>query len=479
MSSRLRNFQVAEPIEPGQCVLIRQSPSRSPIGPNLPNYSLAVVCTESMIPTKTARLKSAVGVTTQHGPFPVWLIGKSEFFWLTRARMFHFEEAHKEEWKRADPNSDFTSYFTLAKENSGNLEFWTNVILEHKKMVDAREGNLSAQTGQKHLRESSSSSNDLSGRERTTEDSDDSHLEDSDYEGPIRKKSRSKTTKAPVSDGEATTSAQLTASTPPPCMVGPPPRLQTPAPPPYITPAASSQDGGIIKPEPSDEDDAIPIKDLVQVFVGQTNDAPFECSRASLAQSAILTERITTRAGERLCSFIMDPTFSDIAPSDFKAVVQFLNAYEYEPLLLTSSADGKPILDESAAPINYPADLLRSANLFNLAKRLQLPAFGHLVFRKILHGHRSYDTQPFLAFATRILTYAGCDFADGDPIKGVLEEWVVKFLAEHMHTMCSRIVRDARAFWELMRVKGVEARVMEMRLKLCREFPGGRIKIED
>ena len=78
MSSLLRNFQGAEQIEPGQCVLIRQAPSRSSIGPNLPNYSLAVVCTESMMPTKTARLKPAVGVTTQNGPFPVWLIGKSE-----------------------------------------------------------------------------------------------------------------------------------------------------------------------------------------------------------------------------------------------------------------------------------------------------------------------------------------------------------------------------------------------------------------
>ena len=390
--------------------------------------------------------------------------------------MFHFEEVHKEEWKRADPNSDFPSYFTLAKENNGNLEFWTNVILEHKKKIDAREGNLNAKTGQKHLREND---NDLLGRESTTEDSDDSHLEDSDYEGPIRKKSRSRTTKTPVSVGEATTSGQLTASTPPPCMVGPPPRLWTSTPIPYTTPAASSQDGGIIKPEPSDEDDSIPIEDLVKVFVGQSNDAPFECSRASLAQSAILTERITTRTGGRSYSFIMDPTFSDISPSDFKAVVQFLNANEYEPLLLTSPT-GKPILDESTAPINYPSDLLRSANLFNLAKRLQLPAFAHLVFRKILHGHRRYDTQPFLSFATVILSYQGeTDFADGDPIKGLLEDWVIRFLAEHMHTMCSRTVRDARAFWDLMAVKGVEIRVMEMRLKLCREFPGGRIKIED
>ncbi len=260
-------------------------------------------------------------------------------------------------------------------------------------------------------------------------------------------------------------------------MVGPPPQPPTSASAPYTTPAASSQDG-IIKPEPSDEDETIPTADLVKVFVGPTTDTPFSCSRHNLSQSAVLTERITTRDGAQPYSFIMDPEFRDIRPADFKAVVQFLNAHEYEPLLLLS-AEGEFTLDDSTAPIDYPADLLRSAHLFNLAKRFQLPAFGHLIARKILHGHRTYDPRAFLVFAAIVLAYQDVDFSGAEQIQDVLKGWVVKCLAEHMHTLCSRVMGDARAFWELMRIEGVEERVLERRLQLCRRFPGGRIKIED
>ncbi len=227
----------------------------------------------------------------------------------------------------------------------------------------------------------------------------------------------------------------------------------------------------MIKSESDEEHETIPPAELVKVFVGPTNDTPFSCSRHNLAQSTVLTSRITTpRDSTQPYSFIMDPTFRDIQPSDFKAVVQFLNAHEYEPLLL-SSPSGELSLDDSSGPIDYPADLLRSGHLFNLAKRFQLPAFGDLVARKVLHGHRTYDTRAFLAFAAIVLRYQEVDFRDGEQIRGVLEGWVVQFLAEHMHTLCSRVVRDARVFWELMRVRGVEERVLERRLRLCRRFP--------
>lgn len=173
----------------------------------------------------------------------------------------------------------------------------------------------------------------------------------------------------------------------------------------------------------------------------------------------------------------MEPGFSGIDPSEFKAVVQFLNAHEYEPFLLHS--DGRSFLDDSAGPIDYSKDLVRSAGLFNLAKRFQLPALAHLVFRKILHGHQKYATQAFLSFASIILKYQEWDFKDEDEIKSVLEDWIIKFLAENMQTVLSQITRDTVAFWELMKVEGVEVKVLEKRLELCKKFPGGRFKVED
>jgi hypothetical protein len=78
MVLRFQSFLGAEVIEPGRCVLLNQGHRRSHLGPRILDYWLAVVCPESMLPTKVAQRKPAVGVTSQNGPFPVWLIGKSE-----------------------------------------------------------------------------------------------------------------------------------------------------------------------------------------------------------------------------------------------------------------------------------------------------------------------------------------------------------------------------------------------------------------
>jgi hypothetical protein len=78
MTFRLQSFLGAQLIEPGRCVLINQGHRRSHLGSWILDYWLAVVCPESMLPTKVAQTKPAVGVTSENGPFPVWLIGKSE-----------------------------------------------------------------------------------------------------------------------------------------------------------------------------------------------------------------------------------------------------------------------------------------------------------------------------------------------------------------------------------------------------------------
>lgn len=174
---------------------------------------------------------------------------------------------------------------------------------------------------------------------------------------------------------------------------------------------------------------------------------------------------------------MMDPRFSDIDPIEFSAVVQFLNAHEYEPLLLYSEGDFS--LDDSSGPINYPKDLERSANLFNLAKRFQLPALADLVFRKVLHGHHGYDAQPLLTFASIVLSYQQADFQAQDDIKGVLEDWIIKFLAENMNIFCCGGERDARKFWEVIEIKGVELKVLRLRAEFCEKFPGGRVKIDE
>jgi hypothetical protein len=77
--SQPRNFQDKEIISPGDCVLISQTTTRQLRSTSqIVNYALAVVCTESMLPTKMAREKLAIGATAQTVPIPVWLIGKSE-----------------------------------------------------------------------------------------------------------------------------------------------------------------------------------------------------------------------------------------------------------------------------------------------------------------------------------------------------------------------------------------------------------------
>lgn len=407
--------------------------------------------------------------------------------------MYHFEEAHKEEYGRADPSPDFASYFTLAKENDQNLGFWTNAILEHKEKADCRGRILDGEAVRKRRQ---GSSNDLFYRgseSAMAEDTEDSHLEDSDYEGPVRmKRPRSSTVKANSLIERAATSRSLVASSPPPCMTDPP---RTPPPSTCAsstTPRASWSQAGFIKAEPSDDDDSniLAEEDLVEIFVGPAN-SRFQCSRANLAQSAILSDRITTRDG-RQQPFVMDPSFADINPADFTAVVQFLNAHEYEPILLRS-ADGKHVLDDSTVPVDAATSLIRSAHLFNLAKRFQLPALAALIFRKILHGHGGrYDPAAFLTFASDVLAYRDADFPDNAAedndddggafaIRGLVEDWIIKFLAENMQHLLSGDDRGvAVAFWALIgSVKGVEARVMAKRLEFCTLYPGGRIKIED
>jgi hypothetical protein len=148
-------------------------------------------------------------------------------------------------------------------------------------------------------------------------------------------------------------------------------------------------------------------------------------------------------------------------------------------------------LDDSLASIDHSKELVRSAHLLNLAKRLQLPSLGRLIIRKVVKGHSSYDPGAFLAFAHAILGYSGLDFEGEDSegqdhaigvamgIKGLLEEWVIKFLAENVPQFCGKGSPDAGVFWKVMRIKGVELRVLETRAQLSRLYPGGRIKVED
>ena len=80
--SHLQGFLRSEPIEPGQCVLTSQSARRNQSESQFLTYCLAVICTESMLPTEIARAKPEIGATAQDGPFPVWLIGKSALYVL-------------------------------------------------------------------------------------------------------------------------------------------------------------------------------------------------------------------------------------------------------------------------------------------------------------------------------------------------------------------------------------------------------------
>jgi hypothetical protein len=379
--------------------------------------------------------------------------------------MYHLTtEGNKAAYIPVESKSDFATFFALAQENNHDTGFWTDAILEIKKTIDAEGDDLIATPARKRLR---AANNDISYRVDCTADTDDSHLEDSDYEGPVRKSSRSTTMNEVAPRTRPAASRSLIASSPPPRSA----TVTSTAP--YTTPTASSK-GAVAKTEAADGDGQVPAADLVKVFVGKTCESFFECTRTSLAQSPVLSECITTREGG---SHIMDPRFSEIDPTDFSAVVQFLNTQEYEPLLLQS--DGSSSLDDSAGPINYPKDLERSAKLFNLAKRFQLPALADLIFRKVLHGHHRYDTQPFLTFASIVLSYQQPDFQPQDDIRGVLEDWIIKFLAENMKTFCSCGGRDARGFWAVMEIRSVELKVLRLRAELCEMFPGGRIKVED
>ena len=100
-----------------------------------------------------------------------------------------------------------------------------------------------------------------------------------------------------------------------------------------------------------------------------------------------------------------------------------------------------------------------------------------------MHGHHTYDAKVFLGFARLHLGYeGGLDYEDDDMggnTKGVLEEWVIAFLAENIHVFLGRNGGEAAEFWEVVGIKGVELKVMQKRVQLCEKFPGRRIKIED
>lgn len=216
----------------------------------------------------------------------------------------------------------------------------------------------------------------------------------------------------------------------------------------------------------------------------------------------------------------MDPTLTPLPTSDFSAVIEFLNAGEYEPVLLlqeppasfpsssasTSHSQEKSeyILDDSTSPIDYSKELIRSARLINLAKKFQLPAFAACVFRKVLFGHpdNKYDIKAFLEFARIVLGNQVQDqdllsaHTDTAPPPGeaqakdtkpsifhTVSSWTITFLAENMEAItCSLDRRDVSGFWGVMKLgrgdRWVEKRVLEVRLEIGRKWPGGRVKVE-
>lgn len=182
----------------------------------------------------------------------------------------------------------------------------------------------------------------------------------------------------------------------------------------------------------------------------------------------------------------MDPTFSSISPRNFEAVIQFLQTNEYEPLLLREPNEGKYMLDDSNAPIDYSKEFVRSADLINLGKRFQLPRFADLVFRKILLGHPGgrYGIKAFLEFAKTILGERdqqdvefdcggeGAGAAEDEREEGtahaqgkeaaaakkeiwsLIQGWAIRFLAENMQQICCSLDRrHVEAFWEVMNLK--------------------------
>ena len=390
--------------------------------------------------------------------------------------MYHLpDEADGDEFVRVESKSDFASYFTLVQENNHNLEFWRDSIFEHKKKIDAQESNLTAGADHKRLQEIS---NDLCSRESDAEDTDDSHLEELSYEGTVRKKARLMTMRSTSDEGRPQHDHNLHAPSPLTYIQDSRNNMWTP-PASVQNCSITSFNGGpnIIKQEPSGDEHQLPVDQVVEIFVGPRN-SKFTCSRGHIAQSCVLTSLITSRNGSSHRTFIMDPQLSDITPHHFKAVVEFLHADEYQPLLMNHS-DGKFFLDESLGPIAYDDDLVRSAHLLNLAKRFQLPRLADLIFRKVVHGHRRYGTEPFLTFASLMLKYTGADFEEGEKIRGQVEGWIIAFLAENMEQISLGSLKDAKRFWELMKVQGVELKVMEKRGELCKMFPDGRVKIED
>lgn len=423
------------------------------------------------------------------------------------------------------------SYFTLANDNNGNLLFWRDVILERKKQVDARDDNLTARDGQMGVkrRKVIVDLDDSSDPDYQHTESEDSHLEYSEYEGPVRKKARtfsSSTTQNPSPrSGKSKAGAgptRLIAPSPPPSMLGPitpqstsvsasaPSSSNTPPTTTSTTPHQPRPGAGaeFVKSEPLENDsieDTDQDQEMIDIFIGPTN-TKFPISRTNLLQSPVLSSRITTRhntiqttnhqnqtqRGSTGASFIMDPTFSTIDPKKFTAIVEFLNNSEYEPLLLrdpdSKDEEGKYVLDDSRAPINYENELIRSAELINLGRRLGLPRFAELVFRKILLGYPGgrYGIKAFLSFAKIVLGQQDqgvgfeCGFGveenedagpaaeegQGEVAEGgtgqeakkqiwqEIQDWTVKFLAENMEIItASRDRRDVQAFWGVLRLK--------------------------
>lgn len=397
--------------------------------------------------------------------------------WVARSEINSLDESQVAQYKGTDLAPEFATYFSLARENNGKLNYWMPVILECKRKAEERDGTKGSIAVKTPLR--ATRQDQMFGSEGGDDvDEDDSHLEDSDYEGPVRKKTRW-TTATPGLGKKKEGLRNLMAPSPPPSMRGALPTPPVSVSRPSATPAASSQPS-FIKPDPENEDQT-PAEDVVEIFVGRRN-SKFECSRTNLLQSAVLTSFINTRDPNGQSAFMMHPSLSAVDPFHFTSVLQFLTAHEYEPILLQSS-EGKFYLDDSSAPIDYAADLVRSAHLFNLAKQFQLPSLAHLIFRKVLYGHDKYDAKPFLSFAKLVLDHeGGADFERdgvGGEIKGKLEEWVIRFLAEDMQEFLGRNGGDAAGFWDVVGIKGVELRVLRERVKLCETFPGGRIKIED
>ena len=184
----------------------------------------------------------------------------------------------------------------------------------------------------------------------------------------------------------------------------------------------------------------------VRIYVGNPYTA-FIVSKAGFKQSDFLQSLIKYEKGE---AYIMSPLLSNINPSLFRKVADYMNTGEYYPVLLNETT-ARAWLEDTDTRGRRTATMEEFGDIYKLGEDLQLPGLQDLVIRKFRVLAPQADCDDFLAAARSF-------YSRGRPSDVNLHEFVVAHFAQEHNEFLEHQLESYVEFCE-------EHRELEMKIQ--------------